>query len=208
MKLTSNSFEHGARIPERHAFGKHDPETHIALTDNESPALAWSGAPPEAKSFVLLCHDPDAPSKPDDVNKEGCTVPASLPRVDFTHLVLVDIPAARTSLAAGELSKGVTPRGKSSEDAPEGMRQGVNDYTGWFAGDADMGGTYHGYDGPCPPWNDEILHHYHFTLLALDVAKCPVAGELTRASVLGAVEGHVLAEATLTGTYAINPDVR
>lgn len=208
MKLTSEGFADGARMPERYAFGKHDPTTHVVLTDNESPPLSWSGAPPETKSFVLLCHDPDVPSKPDDVNQEGRTVPASLPRVDFTHLVLLDIPADRAQLASSELSSGITPRGKPASAAPYGMRTGPNDYTGWFAGDADMGGTYHGYDGPCPPWNDELVHHYHFTLYALDVARCPAEGAPTRAEVLAAIEGHVLAQATLIGTYAINPNAK
>ena len=40
----------------------------------------------------------------------------------------------------------------------------------WFASDKDMAGDYHGYDGPCPPWNDEIPHRYVFTVYALDVA--------------------------------------
>ena len=30
-----------------------------------------------------------------------------------------------------------------------------------------MGGTYRGYDGPAPPWNDQRVHRYHFTLFAL-----------------------------------------
>ena len=50
---------------------------------------------------------------------------------------------------------GVTPRGKSGPDSAGGTRSGLNGYTEWFAGDADMGGQYFGYDGPCPPWNDE-----------------------------------------------------
>ena len=37
-----------------------------------------------------------------------------------------------------------------------------------------MGGSYYGYDGPCPPWNDSIPHHYLFTLYALDIEQCPV----------------------------------
>ena len=52
------------------------------------------------------------------------------------------------------------PRGKPGPDAPHGARHGINDYTGWFASDADMAGDYYGYDGPCPPWNDEIPHRY------------------------------------------------
>ena len=99
-------------------------------------------------------------------------------------------------------------RGKQSPAGPAGARQGINDYTLWFGGDAAMGGQYFGYDGPCPPWNDELLHHYHFVLLATDLARCPVDGAFTGAQVRAAVEGHVLAEARLTGTYSLNPAVR
>jgi len=70
-----------------------------------------------------------------------------------------------------------------------------------------MEGTYRGYDGPCPPWNDSIVHHYTFTLYALDVESLPVTGNFTAADVRKAMEGHVLAEASLTGTYSLNPDV-
>ena len=76
---------------------------------------------------------------------------------------------------------------------------------GWFAGDGDMGGDYYGYDGPCPPWNDEILHHYVFTLYALDSARCAVSGMFKGADVLKAIEGHVLAKASLTGIYTLSP---
>lgn len=205
MKLWSDSFAHGDPISVKNAFGKHHPESHVELSDNTNPHLAWSDVPAGTRSFVLVCHDADVPSKPDDVNKEGRTVPADLPRVEFTHWVLVDIPATKTSIAEGEFAKGVTARGKPGPEAPGGMRQGVNDYTGWFAGDADMKGTYYGYDGPCPPWNDSIVHHYHFTLYALDVPRCPAEGELRAADVKKAIEGHVLAQASLMGTYAINP---
>jgi Raf kinase inhibitor-like YbhB/YbcL family protein len=205
MKVSSDSFRDGERIPERCAFGKHNPQTHVELCENRNPHLAWSDAPAGTRSFVLVCHDRDVPSKPDDVNQEGRTVPADLPRVDFYHWVLVDIPASKTSVAEGELSSGITPRGKSGPEAPGGMRQGVNDYTGWFANDPDMKGTYYGYDGPCPPWNDSIVHHYTFTLYALDVARCPAEGELRGPDVKKAIEGHVLAEAAIMGTYAIHP---
>ena len=156
---------------------------------------------------MLICHDPDVPSRGDDVNQEGCTVPASLPRVDFFHWILMDIPASVTEIAEGSHASGVIARGKSGPGAPDGLRHGLNDYTGWFAGDTDMGGDYFGYDGPCPPWNDERIHHYVFTLYALDVPALEISDTLDGRAVRQALEGHVLATATLTGTYSLSPSV-
>lgn len=207
MQLTTNSFADGQPIPARFAFCRPDPETHATLSDNRSPHLAWSGAPEGTKSFVLLCCDPDVPSKPDDVNQEGRTVPADLPRVDFYHWVLIDIPAAVTELQEGADSDGVTPKGKGQTPELQGAKRGVNGYTGWFAGDPDMGGDYFGYDGPCPPWNDSIPHHYLFTIYALDIETCSMEGAFDGAAVLKAIEGHVLAQASMTGLYSLNPDV-
>jgi phosphatidylethanolamine-binding protein (PEBP) family uncharacterized protein len=66
-----------------------------------------------------------------------------------------------------------------------------------------MAGRYYGYDGPAPPWNDAIVHHYVFTLYALDIQHLQVKGELTGPNVRAALAGHVLAAATLTGTYSL-----
>jgi Raf kinase inhibitor-like YbhB/YbcL family protein len=207
MQLTSQSLNQGKPIAPAFAFGKPDPETHIALSDNRSPHLAWSDAPEGTKSFALLCIDPDVPTVGDDVNQEGRTVSKDLPRTDFVHWVMVDLPASCTELAEGSCGEGVVARGKQDPPGPAGSRQGVNDYTGWFAGDADMGGTYKGYDGPCPPWNDELLHHYAFRVYALDVERLDVDGDFTAADVKAAMAGHVLAEAELVGTYTNNPDL-
>lgn len=204
MKLSTKAFENGKRIPEKYAFGKPDPRSHVALSENLNPPLEWSELPAGTRSLVLICHDSDVPSRPDDVNQEGRTVPATLPRVDFFHWLLVDLPPQPASIAEGEFSRGVTPRGKPGPQGPRGTRQGLNNYTQWF-GDPEMRGEYFGYDGPCPPWNDSIVHHYHFTLYALDVERCPVSGKFAGEDVLRALEGHVLAQASLVGTYAINP---
>ncbi len=207
MKLTSNSFADNQKIPGEFAFCVPDPAHHVCLGSNRNPQLSWSDAPAGTRSFAIICHDPDVPSKGDDVNQEGRTVPASLPRVDFFHWVLVDLPANVTQIAAGEFSADVTPRGKSGPAAAHGARQGINDYTAWFAGDNDMRGDYYGYDGPCPPWNDEIVHHYVFTLFALDVERLDVDGRLGGPQLRAALQGHVLAEARITGTYSLNPAV-
>ncbi|HRE14262.1 MAG TPA: YbhB/YbcL family Raf kinase inhibitor-like protein [Usitatibacteraceae bacterium] len=208
MQVTSTRFADGGAIPADLAFCKLDAKTHATLSDNRNPPLAWSGAPAGTKSFVVVCHDPDVPSRGDDVNQEGRVVPASLPRVDFTHWLLVDLPATVTAVAEGEFSSAVTAKGKPGPAAPHGARQGVNDYTAWFAGDADMGGQYFGYDGPCPPWNDEIPHRYVFTVYALDVARLPVEGAFTRAEALAAMQGRVLASCAITGRYTLNPAVK
>ena len=207
MELRSDSFADRHPIPESFAFGKMDPDTHVALSDNKSPHLAWSDVPDGTRSFALICHDPDVPSVGDDVNQEGRSVPASLPRVDFYHWVLVDIAASERTFSEGAFSEGVSPGGKGGPEAPGGTRQGVNNYTDWFAGTEGMEGDYFGYDGPGPPWNDERLHHYVFTLYALDVERCAVEGRFGGPEVLEAIEGHILARATLTGTYTLNPSV-
>ena len=207
MRLWSNSFANNARIPGEFAFAVIHPTDHVALSTNRNPHLAWSDLPANTGSLVLICHDPDVPSRGDDVNQNNRSVPAALPRVDFFHWILVDLPPAPAEIAAGEYSREVTPRGKNGPQAARGARQGINDYTGWFAGDAAMKGNYYGYDGPCPPWNDEIPHRYIFTLHALDSPRCGVEGDFTGQQVRDALVGHVLAQATFTGVYSLNPSV-
>ena len=51
MQLTSVEFQEGAEIPAK----------FTSDGDNVSPELSWKDAPPTAKSFVLVMHDPDAP---------------------------------------------------------------------------------------------------------------------------------------------------
>lgn len=205
MQLTSTSFIDGQRILGEFAFCLPDPTHHVRLGRNCNPQLAWSDAPAGTRSFAVICHDPDVPSKGDDVNHEGRSVPADLPRVDFFHWILIDLPASVRQLATGEYSREVTPRGKAGPAAPHGTRQGINDYTGWFSGDHDMRGDYYGYDGPCPPWNDERMHRYVFTVYALDIERLPIEGRFTGAEARAALQGHILAQASLTGTYTLNP---
>ncbi len=206
MKVRIEGWKHGDRIPGKFAFGVPADEGHVALSDNMNPAIRWHDAPPATRSFALICHDPDVPSVGDDVNQEGKTVPASLPRVDFYHWVLVDIPADINGLLEGEDSTGVKPGGKNPGNLSYGL-SGINNYTDWFAGDADMKGNYGGYDGPCPPWNDSIIHHYHFTVYSLDVdslnLKLPFGGP----EALAAMQGHILASGSYLGTYSLNPKV-
>ncbi len=204
MKLTSHSWTNGDRIPSRYAAGRLAAGTGVEFSDNLNPHLAWTDVPAQAKSLVLICHDFDVPSRADDVNQTDREIPADLPRVDFFHWVLVDLPAQSGEIAEGEFSRGFTARGKPGPQAPRGTRQGLNDYTAWFAADAQMAGQYFGYDGPFPPFNDSLVHHYVFTLYALDVQRLPVQGHFNGHQVREALTGRVVEAATFSGTYSLN----
>src|SRR6187431_2267059 len=204
MKLWSHSWSNGDRIDARHAAGKLDGASGVSFADNLNPHLAWSDLPAGTQSLVLICHDFDVPSKGDDVNQPDREVPSDLPRIDFFHWVLVDLPPTLTRIAEGEFSRGFTPRGKPGPAALRGARQGTNDYTAWFAGDAQLAGDYFGYDVPFPPFNDSLVHHYVFTLYATSLARLPLEGKFGGGAVREAIAGHVLEAATHSGTYTLN----
>ncbi len=205
MQFEITSCASGDPVPHEFAFCIPADTGHVTLGVNKNPHVRWSGAPEGTQSFALICCDTEVPSVGDDVNQEGRTVPYDLPRVDFFHWVLVDIPTNVTEIAAGAACDGVTPKGKPVGPTTHGV-QGRNDYTAWFDGDPDMGGTYGGYDGPCPPWNDERRHRYVFTLYALDVSSLGLKGAFGGQDARDALAGHVLAEASWEGTYALYPD--
>jgi Raf kinase inhibitor-like YbhB/YbcL family protein len=92
----------------------------------------------------------------------------------FVHWVFFNVEASAT---------GAFPAGFSA--SPDGPAEGTNSF-----------GRV-GYGGPCPPSG---THRYVFRLLALD-ATLPLTGAPSAKQVLAAADGHVLAEATLTGTY-------
>lgn len=204
MNLRSDSFRPYDRLDVRLAFGAPHAEGHVRLSQNRNPHLAWSDEPAGTKSFALLCVDPDVPSVGTDVNREGVTVPAYLERVDFFHWVVADLPVHVHEIVEGAHSDGVVPRGKPGGVTPSGGRHGINDYTGWFADDADMSGDYYGYDGPCPPWNDERMHAYRFEVHALDVPTLGLSGRFTGHDVRTAMIGHILGTCTLTGLYSLH----
>lgn len=97
------------------------------------------------------------------------------PKMVFVHWVLHDLPPDAPGLAEGLASK----------ELPRGARQGQNDY------------RRGGWGGPCPPIG---RHRYFFKLYALDAALGDL-GPVTKARLLRIMEGHVLEEAQLMGTY-------
>ncbi len=215
MRLWSDTFTDGGVIPPECAFAAIDPATRVRLSTNRNPHLAWDDVPTGTESLVLLCRDADAPTVGTDVNKEGRHLAEELPRTDFYHWTLVDIPVAMRSITKGMFSELVTPHGKQGPLVPftikngteHQLRQGINDYTSWFLSDPDMAGEYYGYDGPCPPWNDLRVHAYVFSLYALDIARLPLEGRFTGPEARLAMRGHILDEAQIFGVYSLNPQI-
>ena len=90
MRLSSSVFYDGSNIPRRFTCD----------AENISPPLAWSGAPKETRSFVVLCDGPDAPAG------------------TWHHWAVYDIPAMVTMLA-----ENAAERGSSKE-----LKQAANDF--------------------------------------------------------------------------------
>ena len=96
----------------------------------------------------------------------------------WVHWVIYKIPAD-----AGGLPEGIGKTQRPSE--PAGSMQGKNSWRNI------------GYGGPSPPSG---VHHYHFKLYALDTA-LDVAAGLDKDGLIAAMEGHIIAQAELVGTY-------
>jgi Raf kinase inhibitor-like YbhB/YbcL family protein len=203
MKLETGGFADGEWIPERFAFGIPDGHGRMRLGANRNPTLAWQDVPAGAASLILLCYDDDVPARPDDINREDKTIAHDFPRTRFYHWVMVDIPVEIRRIEEGSAADGALARGKRNPAGPKGSRQGLNSYTQFMRGNPDMEGRYFGYDGPCPPWNDERMHRYQFVLEAADFSRCPVEGDFDGAQVEAALKGHVLASAAVTGVYSL-----
>ena len=95
------------------------------------------------------------------------------PKTTWVHWVVYNLPPVD-----GELPEGVSA-------LPPGALLGKND---WQAGS---------YGGPCPPIG---RHRYVHKLYALDVV-LPDLRHPTKAALVAAMQGHVLARAELVGTY-------
>jgi Raf kinase inhibitor-like YbhB/YbcL family protein len=203
LNVESDSITHGERVPDAHSFGVPDGSGGAAPQGgNRSPHLRWSGHPDGTESFAVIVYDPDVPADPAGGNEEGPTRPEDSERADFAHWLQVDNPADVTELPEGAGSQEIVIGGKDPGPTDHGVG-GVNSYTDFLAGDPDMGGTYGHYDGPFPPFNDERLHHYHFVVYALDVPSLGLEGEFKLDDVRGAMEGHVLDQGEIVGTYTL-----
>ena len=91
FQIQSDAFDDGAAIP----------SIYTCDSEDASPPLRWSDIPPMTKSFVLLCEDPDSPSKP------------------WVHWVIFNIPASKSGLSQGVSTEAILA---------DGSVQGLNDF--------------------------------------------------------------------------------
>ena len=207
MKLSSNGVQDGAPIPARYAFFALEPNGDVGFGGNLNPDLSWSDLPEGTESLVLICHDADAPESRDGVDEEGVTIAEDAPRRDFYHWLLIGLSPDSNGIVEGAFSNGVVEGGKDDLHGAQDTRQGINDLTGWLEDHPTLAGEYVGYDGPAPPKNDARLHHVHFTLYALETDELGLGYWFTAEELFEAMDGYVLAEARLTGTYTLNPEL-
>jgi Raf kinase inhibitor-like YbhB/YbcL family protein len=93
LRLSSTAFKEGGEIP----------ATYTCDGDDVSPPLAWSGAPANTRSLVLIIDDPDAPDP-------------RAPRMVWVHWVVYNLPPDTTSLDEGV------------RHLPHGAKVGINDF--------------------------------------------------------------------------------
>lgn len=184
-------------MPDRHAFC---PPAGTSPA-NISPAVAWSAGPTGTRSYALRMRDPDVPAALDQIERPGVVIAKDAPRISVDHWVLADIPADRRSLHEGEDSDGFAKGGKPTGPTSHGVR-GANIYTAFLASKPDMAGPYGGYDGPCPPRNDERPHRYVVEIFALDIEHLALPEGFTGDAMAGAMKGHILARGTASATYS------
>lgn len=173
MKIKS-VFENNQPIPAKYTSdGK-----------NVNPPLEISNIPNNAKSLVLIIDDPDAP------------------RGDWVHWVLwnipINLPNSLDSQNSGrtennDIKLNNSKNGdyflynKIEEDSiPKGAVQGLNDF------------NEHKYLGPSPPSG---THRYKFKIYALDTT-LNLNNNSRKSDVENAMQGHIIEQAVLTGTYS------
>ena len=120
MELTTTAFADNGVIPPGIRV-RRDGRRHAreAVRQSQSRFPLERIAAPARDRWRSLCHDPDVPSRGDDVNKEGRIVPASLPRVDFFHWVLVDLPSG----CAADRARRVLGGRHARAESPDRMRR-------------------------------------------------------------------------------------
>lgn len=186
LEVTLEGIRNNQSIPVRYARCGADEENGHCEGGNVRPAIIWSGAPQGTQSYAIVVVDTDVPARFETANQPGRTLPAGMARRNFYHWLQADIPVGTTRIPEG-------PAGQ--------VRPGIGGRNDYASGGIDHG---LGYDGPCPPWNDERLHHYHFRVYALDVPSLGLVPGFSGEELERAMQGHILAQGEVVGTYTTN----
>lgn len=179
-----------ATIDEHYALCKPTPDGKSQPGDNTRPEFTWSPGPDTTKSYAIFVMDPDVPADFSDAGKDGRIVRNDAKRQQFLHWALINVPSTIVQLAGGDATV-----------APTAGKQMETDLKGYVKDPK-------GFGGPCPPWNDERLHHYHYMVLALDVESLKLSDFATAKEALSAALPHVVARGESMGTYTLNPILR
>ncbi len=173
LQLTSNTFRSGGEIPQKCGYEY----------GNVSPQLTIKGIPDGTRTFALIMDDPDAMEPAGKI---------------WVHWIFWNY---MISGATGKMVKHGdedTVLGLAIDEgaSPQNPKEGK--FIGMIAveGITDFGVV--GYGGPAPP---DKRHTYVFKLYALD-CKLRIADDSTKADVEKAMEGHIIEQTQLTGTYA------
>jgi Raf kinase inhibitor-like YbhB/YbcL family protein len=203
LKVRFGKTEPGGMLPTENASCIAKRDGKAGPGKNKSPALSWSKGPAGTRSYALTLVDPTVPVDRTPFNKEGVTIAREVPRTEFVHWVLANIPRSVTRLPEGADGDGIVKAGLPLKRTLHGLRGQNGD------GDGSLkNGPHGGYRGPCPPWNDERIHEYHLTVYALDVPELHLPAVFSRADLLAAMKGHVLASGTAELDYTINARAR
>ena len=216
MRLWSDSFIEGGVIPPECAFALIDPATHTRFAANRNPHLAWDDVPSGTQSLALFCRDVDAPSVGTNVNKEGKVVAEDLPRVEFYHWTLVDIPVALKSIGEGHAL------GYGDAARQTGPAAAVHHQERYRAPVAPGGQRLHqlvrrrsGHGWrllrlrrPVPALERPAAACLHFLSVRARLARdSRWRGASRGAEARLAIRGHILDEAQVFGVYSLNPEV-
>jgi hypothetical protein len=149
MTLTSQDLKDGAAMPAAHIYPR-------CGGGNVSPQLSWAGAPKGTQSFVVTMID------------------LSVPPNDWSHWIVVNLPLATSTLAAGAA-------------LPAGARALKTDF-----GDA-------AYGGPCPPAGTGV-HRYEITVWAMAAPSVALDETASAKALAATLKRTSLAHASLTVT--------
>jgi len=196
--LTVGGITSGEHIPTKFAYCLSNGKGGTVAGENISPFIQWSPPPEGTKSLAFLVVDKDVPATFENANVPEKTIALEAPRQDFYHWVLVDIPPNLSGILEGKDSSGIIPGGKQFGTQSYGT-SGQNDYVKMSQG------PHGGYDGPCPPWNDNRLHNYHFTIYALDIPSLKLPNPVTGAQAMIIMKDHIIAQSDIVAPFTTNP---